>query len=156
MTYSRALDTLEQTRKDAVVIRETIASTRGKLTTATLKSDSLLQSLTARATALEKLKAKLGIGSSTLKAFVVLIDNEIVEEDNSLLQEDELDELDEEFERMKNSKLQTQKLQIMEEIALAENKLTETTGALKKAEEQVLMSMTVMDMIVMIMFSMCR
>ena len=135
---------------------ETIASTRGKLTTVTLKSDSLLQSLTARATALEKLKAKLGIGSSTLKAFVVLIDNEIVEEDNSLLQEDELDELDEEFERMKNSKLQTQKLQIMEEIALAENKLTETTGALKKAEEQVLMSMTVMDMIVMIMFSMCR
>ena len=51
-----------------------------------MKSDELLEALTAKATALEKLKAKLGIGSATLSAFVALIDSEIDEEDTALLQ----------------------------------------------------------------------
>ena len=51
-----------------------------------MKSDQLLEALTAKATALEKLKAKLGIGSATLSAFVALIDSEIDEEDTALLQ----------------------------------------------------------------------
>ena len=120
-----------------MVIRETIVNTKQQLVSATSRSDSLLQSLTAKATTLEKLKAKLGIGSSTLSAFVALIDSEIVEEDNSLLQEEEMDELDEEFERLKNSKLKTKKLKVMEQIALAEGNLEDTKVALKKAEDQV-------------------
>lgn len=53
---------------------------------ATAKSAELLDALTSKATALEKLKAKLGIGSTTLSAFVALIDSEIEEDDTALLQ----------------------------------------------------------------------
>ena len=84
--FSRALSTLEQTREDAVLIKELISQTKQQLSAATFKSDELLEALTAKATVLEKLKAKLGIGSATLSAFVALIDSEIDEEDTALLQ----------------------------------------------------------------------
>ena len=83
---SRALATLEQTREDAVVIKDLISQTKQQLSVATVKSDELLEALTAKATVLEKLKAKLGIGSATLSAFVALIDSEIEEDDSALLQ----------------------------------------------------------------------
>lgn len=83
---SRALATLEQTREDAVVIKNVISETKKQLSVATAKSDELLEALTAKATVLEKLKAKLGIGSATLSAFVALIDSEIEEDDTALLQ----------------------------------------------------------------------
>ena len=84
--FSRALTTLDQTREDAVLIKDVISQTKEQLSVATVKSDELLETLTANATVLEKLKAKLGIGSATLSAFVALIDSEIEEEDTDLLQ----------------------------------------------------------------------
>ena len=83
---SRAVATLELTRQDSVVIKDVISETKTKLSVATVKSDELLEALTAKATALEKLKAKLGIGSATLSAFVALIDSEIEDDDLALLQ----------------------------------------------------------------------
>ena len=83
---SRAVATLELTRQDSVVIKDVISDTKKKLSVATVKSDELLEALTAKATALEKLKAKLGIGSATLSAFVALIDSEIEDDDLALLQ----------------------------------------------------------------------
>ena len=85
-SVSRALATLEQTREDAVVIKDVISQTKQQLSVATVKSDELLEALTAKATAMEKLKAKLGIGSATLSAFVALIDSEMEEDDTALLQ----------------------------------------------------------------------
>ncbi|CAH3196290.1 unnamed protein product, partial [Porites evermanni] len=134
---TRALSTLEQTREDAVLIKELISQTKQQLSAATVKSDELLEALTAKATVLEKLKAKLGIGSATLSAFVALIDSEIDEEDTALLQDDEADELDEEFEKLKNSNLKSRRLKVIEEIKLAEGALEDSKKALKKCEEQV-------------------
>ncbi|EDO44670.1 predicted protein, partial [Nematostella vectensis] len=105
---------------------------------ATIKSDDLLKALTSKATVLEKLKAKLGIGSTTLSAFVALIDGEMDEEDADLLQVDEEDELDEEFEKIKMAKMKSRKLKVLEEMALAEQTLVEAKAQLKKAEDHVL------------------
>ena len=69
-----------------MVIKNVISETKKQLSVATAKSDELLEALTAKATVLEKLKAKLGIGSATLSAFVALIDSEIEEDDTALLQ----------------------------------------------------------------------
>jgi len=69
-----------------VVIKDVISQTKQQLAVATVKSDELLEALTSKATALEKLKAKLGIGSATLSAFIALIDSEIEEDDTALLQ----------------------------------------------------------------------
>ena len=52
-------------------------------------------------------------------------------------QDDEADELDEEFEKLKNSNLKSRRLKVMEEIALAEGALEDSKKALKKCEEQV-------------------
>ena len=69
-----------------MVIKEVIAQTKQDLVVATAKSAQLLGDLTSKATTLERLKAALGLGSSTLSAFVALIDNEIEEDDTALLQ----------------------------------------------------------------------
>ena len=69
-----------------MVIKDVISQTKQQLSVATVKSDELLEGLTSKATALEKLKAKLGIGSATLSAFIALIDSEIEEDDTALLQ----------------------------------------------------------------------
>ncbi|XP_068697910.1 dynein axonemal heavy chain 8-like [Montipora foliosa] len=134
---TRALATLEQTRQDALLIKNVISETKQQLSVATVKSEELLEALTGKATVLEKLKAKLGIGSATLSAFVALIDSEIEEDDTALLQDDDSDELDEEFEKLKNSNMKCRRLKVMEEIQLAENALKDSKVALKKAEEQV-------------------
>ena len=68
------------------MIKDVISQTKQQLSVATVKSDELLEALTAKATAMEKLKAKLGIGSATLSAFVALIDSEMEEDDTALLQ----------------------------------------------------------------------
>ncbi|XP_048577711.1 dynein axonemal heavy chain 8 isoform X3 [Nematostella vectensis] len=135
---SLALATLDQTRKDAIIIKDVISQTKQQLEVATIKSDDLLKALTSKATVLEKLKAKLGIGSTTLSAFVALIDSEMDEEDADLLQVDEEDELDEEFEKIKMAKMKSRKLKVLEEMARAEQTLVEAKAQLKKAEDHVL------------------
>lgn len=134
---TRAVATLELTRQDSVVIKDVISETKTKLSVATVKSDELLEALTAKATALEKLKAKLGIGSATLSAFVALIDSEIEDDDLALLQDDEADELDEEFEKLKKTNIKSRQLKVLEAISHAEDEVKETKVALKKSEEQV-------------------
>lgn len=54
-----------------------------------------------------------------------------------LWQDDDSDELDEEFEKLKNSNIKSRRLKVMEEIQLAEGALQDTKVALKKSEEQV-------------------
>ena len=52
-------------------------------------------------------------------------------------QDDDTDELDEEFEKLKNSNIKSRRLKVLEEIQLAESALEESKVALKKSEEQV-------------------
>ena len=48
-----------------------------------------------------------------------------------------MDELDEEFEKLKNSKMKSRRLKVMEEISTAEANLEDAKVALKKSEQQV-------------------
>ena len=52
-------------------------------------------------------------------------------------QDDDADELDEEFEKLKNSNIKSRRLKVLEEISLAEKEVEDTKVALKKSEEQV-------------------
>lgn len=54
-----------------------------------------------------------------------------------ILQDDDSDELDEEFEKLRNSNIKSRRLKVMEEIQLAEGALQDSKLALKKAQEQV-------------------
>lgn len=104
---------------------------------ANLKTANLLKELTAKSTVVERLKAVLGIGSDTLRSFIAMIDNEIEDEDTFLLLDDEKDELDEEYERMKLAKLKSKKARTVEEITMAQREEEMLKVDLKKAEEQV-------------------
>lgn len=66
-----------------------------------------------------------------------MIDNEIEDEDTFLLLDDEKDELDEEYERMKLAKLKSKKARTVEEITMAQREEEMLKVDLKKAEEQV-------------------
>lgn len=100
-------------------------------------SAKLLKELTAKSTVLEKLKAKLGVGSDTLRSFIAMIDNEIDDEDTFLLLDEEKDELDEEFERVQLAKLKSKKARTVEEIAMAKREEQRLKIDLDTAEEQV-------------------
>ena len=101
------------------------------------KTDELLKALIAKATLRERLKAKLDKGSSSLKAFMALIDSEMEDEvaDSVLL--DDYDEMDEEYERIKFSK-QTGKCKTLDEsVKDAEIEIQETKADLDKAAVRV-------------------
>lgn len=57
--FRRVLSTLDQTRKDAKTMKQSIKSITAKFETAKGKTVDLMELLTAKATLLEKLKAKV-------------------------------------------------------------------------------------------------
>ena len=94
------LNTLSEARNDADKLKDCITTTQAEFEEANVKTANLLNDLTAKSTVLEKLKAKLGVGSDTLRSFIAMIDNEIEDDDSYLFVDEEKDELDEEFERI--------------------------------------------------------
>lgn len=97
---SLCLNTLSEARKDAEKLKDYITKTKAEFEQANTTTAQLLDDLTAKSTVLERLKAKLGVGSDILRSFIAMIDNEIEEDDSYLIIDDEKDELDEEFERI--------------------------------------------------------
>ena len=81
----KVLATLEQTRTDAKVMKKAIKNTTGKFEESKTRTEELLAKLTAKATILEKLKAKVGL-STSLDAYLHLneMDMEAEEEDELL------------------------------------------------------------------------
>ena len=69
--------TLEKTRKDTKLMKQSIQDITGKYEVAHGNTADLLKKLTSKVTTLEKLKAKLGM-STSLSAFLEL--NELREE----------------------------------------------------------------------------
>lgn len=94
------LNTLSEARKDADKLKDYITKTKSEFEEANVNTAKLLDQLTAKSTVLEKLKARLGVGSDTLRSFIALIDSEIEDDDSYLIMDEEKDELDEEFERI--------------------------------------------------------
>ncbi len=97
---SLCLNTLSEARKDADKLKDYITKTKSEFEEANENTAKLLDELTAKSTVLEKLKAKLGVGSDTLRSFIAMIDSEIEDDGSYLIADEEKDELDEEFERI--------------------------------------------------------
>jgi len=77
--------TLDQTRKDASHMKQSIRKINQKFDEAKEKTADLMQKLTAKATVLEKLKARIGMATA-LSAFLQLneLSDEEPEEDDLL------------------------------------------------------------------------
>ena len=81
------MGTMDQTRKDASNMKQSIKKINKKYDEARIKTAKLLSQLTGRATILEKLKARIGMATA-LSAFLQM--NELSdeeEEDDDLLRE---------------------------------------------------------------------
>lgn len=79
--------TLDQTRKDAKTMKQSIRTTTSKFEAAKENTAKLLADLTQKATTLEKLKASLGM-STSLSAFLQLNEmSDEEEEDTDLLKD---------------------------------------------------------------------
>ncbi|XP_028415382.1 dynein heavy chain 8, axonemal-like isoform X2 [Dendronephthya gigantea] len=132
------LDTLSEARQDADKLKDYITKTKSEFEEANQTTAKLLEDLTAKSTVLEKLKAKLGVGSDTLRSFIALIDSEIDDDDSYLFVDEEKDELDEEFERIQVAKMKSKKAKTVEEIAMAEREQERLRSELDEAKDQVL------------------
>ena len=85
LNYRKVLATLEETRTDAVDMRTNIKQTTEEYGKAKVHTDELLELLTAKATLLEKLKAKFG-KSEALSDYLGLSDLTVeTTEDDALL-----------------------------------------------------------------------
>ena len=87
----KVIATLDQTRKDARKMRESIRSRTSEFEGARERAANLMNTLTHKATSLEKLKARVGMATS-LSAFLQLneLSDEELEEDDLLLEGEEL------------------------------------------------------------------
>ncbi|XP_035829673.1 dynein heavy chain 5, axonemal isoform X2 [Aplysia californica] len=133
----KVITTLDKTRADAKVMKKGIKTITGKFEDAKKNTAELLHKLTARATMLEKLKAKVGL-SKSLDAYLQLNELDVEEEEeDELLKEEEYDDYDAEFDRMREATLKTRQVQAKEELSEAQKNLEECRSNLAYAREQV-------------------
>ncbi|CAH1799095.1 unnamed protein product [Owenia fusiformis] len=133
----KVISTLDQTREDANVMKKHMREVKVKFENSCVKVTGLLDELTGKATLLEKLKARVG-ESTSLSAFLQL--NELSsdeEEDDALLGEEEADEYDEEFEKMREANLKTRITQAIEEKTEAEKRVEAARVKLGYQRQQV-------------------
>ncbi|KAL5010133.1 hypothetical protein ScPMuIL_012438 [Solemya velum] len=134
----RVLVTLDQTRTDAKVMKKAIKTVTTKFEDAKETTADLLNQLTLKATVLEKLKAKVGL-STSLDAYLHLNEMEAVEEEeDELLHQEEYDDYDKEFDKMREATLKTRQVQAKEELSQAQKNVEECRQQLNHAREQVL------------------
>ncbi|CAK8694917.1 unnamed protein product [Clavelina lepadiformis] len=134
----RALETLEETRKDAKTMQKAIQVLRKQYNSSKAKVSDLFKQLTTEATRLEKLKAHFGTGGGSLHAFLQLTQEEDSDlEEDVLLRYEENDEYDQQFEAMREANLKSKKVQVDEDIASAKKDLEEARLSLATARSQV-------------------
>ncbi|XP_052807484.1 dynein axonemal heavy chain 5-like isoform X7 [Mya arenaria] len=133
----KVLATLDQTRNDAKVMKKAIKNTTGKFEEAKVRTEELLIQLSHKATILEKLKAKVGL-STSLDAYLHLNEMETEqEEEDELLKQEEYDDYDKEFDKMREATLKTRGVQAREELSGAKTQVEECRKNLEYAREQV-------------------
>ncbi|XP_070190368.1 uncharacterized protein [Littorina saxatilis] len=134
----KLLATLDKTRADAKVMKKAIKTITGNFEGACKNTADLLHRLTNRATALEKLKAKVGL-SKSLDAYLHLTEFQSEEEEeDELLKEEEYDDYDAEFDKMREATLKTRQVQAKEEYAEAQKRVEDCRHQLDHARSQVL------------------
>ncbi|KAK6187606.1 hypothetical protein SNE40_005595 [Patella caerulea] len=133
----KVLATLDQTRVDSKIMKKAIKSTNVKFEEAKKNTANLLHQLTLKATVLEKLKAKVGL-SKSLYAYLNLTELEEDEiEEDELLKQEEYDDYDAEFDKMREANLKTRHIQAKEEYVLAVKAVEDCRQKLEQSKIQV-------------------
>ncbi|OWF37572.1 Dynein heavy chain 5, axonemal [Mizuhopecten yessoensis] len=134
----KVISTMDQTRTDAKVMKKAIKSIMGKFDDAKKNTADLMHKLTHKATNLEKLKAKVGL-STSLDAYLHLTEMETEEEEeDELLQPEDYDDYDKEFDKMREANLKTRQVAAKEEHVVALKYVEECRQNLEYARQQVL------------------
>lgn len=136
----RVLDTLNKTRANTDQMRSYIKDLRVRCKKAELETEKLLQKVIEKTTAVEKLKAKIGRGGS-LATLMQMQDNIVasnfdIEKERSLLLEEETDEYDVEFARMKEESLKSKQLKLQNELDSARNSVEDCKRLLADKRRQ--------------------
>ena len=136
--YRKALAALDQSRTNVAEMKDTISTLRHDLQRAVENTEGLLNNLVAKATLRERLKAKLDVGNSSLKAFMALIDSEMEDDETDSILLDDYDELDEEYEKIKSAQSGSRKVLTLDEnIEQAEETLKIAREKFDKASAKV-------------------
>ncbi|CAL1527205.1 unnamed protein product [Lymnaea stagnalis] len=133
----KVLATLDKTRVDAKVMKKGIKTLNEKFEGAQTNTAGLLKKLTAKATALEKLKAKIGL-SKSLDAYLQLTEMDVEEEEEDELLKEEYDQYDAEFDRMREANLKSRQIQAKDELASSKAHVEECRTNLAYARQQVM------------------
>ncbi|CAG5121561.1 unnamed protein product, partial [Candidula unifasciata] len=134
----KALATLDRTKADSKIMKKAIMTTTAQFEEAQGKTAQILNRLTVKVTTLEKLKARVGI-SKSLDAYLQLDEINVEnEEEDDLLKEEEYDEYDAEFDRMKEANMKTRGVQAKEELIDIQAQVKECRTSLAYARQQVM------------------
>ena len=129
---------LTRAKANLAELKDAISRLKTEHSAVAEKTGQLLESVIATVTLRERLKAKLGTGSSSLKAFMTLIENEMEEDSVDPFLLDEYDELDEEYERIKLNQRVSMKMKSFEELLKdAEKLVKDTKGDMNQAADEV-------------------
>ncbi|XP_074662754.1 uncharacterized protein LOC141915202 [Tubulanus polymorphus] len=133
----KVLAALAQSRTDAKTMRQAIKHIIGKYDEAKSNTAQILRELTTKVTILEKLKAEVG-ESNALSAFLQL--NEMSsddEEEDDLLKQDDYDEYDKEFDRLREENMRNRHVKAKEELMASIKQVEHCRHELEGARKQV-------------------
>ncbi|XP_077343463.1 dynein axonemal heavy chain 5-like [Lithobates pipiens] len=134
------LETLDNTRMDVKKTQEAIDILEKKYSEAQIIAADILNKLITKTSILERLKATLGLGDETLQIFLSQNENELdnFQEDDDLLKEDNNDEYDDAFNRMKEASKKSYLQDVTQKTEKAADELNERKKNLQIVKNEVM------------------
>lgn len=133
----RVLHTLDQTRHDAKIMKKAIKTITSKFEDAKKTTSNLMKQLTTKATALEKLKSRVTQGTDLEAHMKLYMTESEDEEEEELLLQEEYDDYDKEFDKMREAKLKNRQAVAKDEYVQAQKTVEECRQNLEYARQQV-------------------
>ena len=137
----KVLETLSKTREGARQMKAYIKDLKQRCKQAEIDSEESLKILIEKTTAVEKLKAKLGLGGSLATLMQMQRDIDISADtsltDEKLLNNAEVDEYDVEFNRMRDESEKSKMAKMNEDLEKAKHLVEECKKALVEKKRQV-------------------
>ncbi|XP_052708586.1 uncharacterized protein LOC128183562 isoform X10 [Crassostrea angulata] len=134
----RVLHTLDQTRHDAKIMKKAIKTITSKFEDAKKTTSNLMKQLTTKATALEKLKSRVTQGTDLEAHMKLYMTESEDEEEEELLLQEEYDDYDKEFDKMREAKLKNRQAVAKDEYVQAQKTVEECRQNLEYARQQVI------------------
>lgn len=137
LSSRRVLHTLDQTRHDVKIMKKAIKTITTKFEDAKKTTSNLMKQLTTKATALEKLKSRVTVGTDLEAHMKLYMTESEDEEEEELLLQEEYDDYDKEFDKMREAKLKNRQAVAKEELIQAQKHVEECRQNLEYARQQV-------------------